>query len=208
VWLTGAVHIVSIREKEWKFARYYDPSSEITGIDPQYEMYNLIADPDEVNNIAFPLYNRTAEEQNQYDRLMNKLNNVIRTRLKPLPLERPLDLTVDRHLPGGDGGLLVTGTPVGNGNYEGVVKPKRTTGCNACRYRVRFTVWSDSGVIKGRARVTRSQVPDGSGGGTTTYFGYANITKGGTGAYNKIKGKNLLFNQTDKHVYIQGNVYF
>jgi len=201
VWISGAAHIVAIREKGWKFARYYDPSSEITGIEPQYEMYNLIADPDEVNNIAFPLYNRTAEEQDQYDRLMDKLNNVIRTRLKPLPLERPLDLIVDRHLPGGDGGLLVIGTPVGNGNYEGVVKPKGSC-CCACKYKIKFTVWSDSGVIKGRARVTRSDRT------STNFFGYANITKGGTGAYYKIKGKNLLFNQTDDHVYIQGNVYF
>ena len=206
MWIYGASHIVAIRENGWKFARYYDPSSDVTGITPQYEMYNLQEDPDEVNNIAFPLYNRTEEEQTQYDRLLNKLDRVIRTRLKPLPIERPLNLTVYRQKPGGDGGMLVTGTPVGQGDYDEVVTPKGGSCCCACKFKIKFTVWSGSGIITGTAKVTKSP---GSDAANATYQGYANITtKGGTGAYYKITGTNLLFNQTANKTYIQGSVYW
>ena len=74
-------YIVSIREAKYKLAKYY---SNVAGIDPEWEMYNLEDDPFEVRNIAWPGANRTAEEEFEFMRLQEKLNLVINTRLQPL----------------------------------------------------------------------------------------------------------------------------
>ena len=44
-------HIRCLREKDWMFAMYFDPSGEA---DPQYELYDLRDDPDELKNMAAP----------------------------------------------------------------------------------------------------------------------------------------------------------
>jgi choline-sulfatase len=74
-------HIVSIRERRYKLARYYDAD----GNEPdQWEMYDLQADPLERTNIAHPSHNRTPKQQRQLLRLRRKLAHVEQTRLAPL----------------------------------------------------------------------------------------------------------------------------
>jgi choline-sulfatase len=73
-------HIVSIREERYKLAEYYD----VNGVVPsQWEMYDLLTDPLETTNLAYRLYQRTPEQQKQYDRLKLKLGAVQATRLQP-----------------------------------------------------------------------------------------------------------------------------
>ncbi len=74
-------HIVSIRERRYKLARYYDADG--TAPD-QWEMYDLKADPLERTNLAHKQYRRTPEQKRQYRRLRRKLARVERTRLQPL----------------------------------------------------------------------------------------------------------------------------
>ncbi len=74
-------HIVAIRERRWKLARYYD----LDGREPdQWEMYDLQRDPLERVNLAWRGHRRTPEQQRQYRRLRRKLNRVVQTRLQPL----------------------------------------------------------------------------------------------------------------------------
>jgi arylsulfatase A-like enzyme len=74
-------HIVSIRERRWKLARYYD----VDGNAPdQWEMYDLKNDPLEKKNLAYEGYKRTPEQERQFKRLQRKLARVERTRLQPL----------------------------------------------------------------------------------------------------------------------------
>jgi choline-sulfatase len=73
-------HIVSIREERYKLAEYYDANG---GVASQWEMYDLLADPLETHNIAFPTQ-RTPEQQKQFERLKLKLRAVQATRLQPL----------------------------------------------------------------------------------------------------------------------------
>ena len=74
-------HIVSIREERYKLAEYYDANGVVPS---QWEMYDLRDDPLEVTNIAWPSYQRTPEQQIQYDRLRLKLQYVKSSRLQPL----------------------------------------------------------------------------------------------------------------------------
>jgi arylsulfatase A-like enzyme len=74
-------HIVSIREKRYKIARYYDVDGKVRD---QWEMYDLKKDPLERTNLAYKGYERTAEQERQYKRLRRKLAKVERKRLQPL----------------------------------------------------------------------------------------------------------------------------
>ena len=74
-------HIVSIRERRYKIARYYDVNGKVP---PQWEMYDLEHDPLERINLAYKGHKRTPEQQRQYRRLRRKLARVEQTRLKPL----------------------------------------------------------------------------------------------------------------------------
>jgi len=74
-------HIVSLRERRWKLAQYYDAD----GNEPdQWEMYDLENDPLEWKNLASPGYTRSDEEQRAYERLRTQLEAVKQTRLQPL----------------------------------------------------------------------------------------------------------------------------
>jgi choline-sulfatase len=86
-------HVVSIREKRYKLARYDDIQTkvknekpvEIPGHKPpQYEMYDLKLDPYEEVNLAFEGYERTPTQEREFLRLKAKLAKVEKTRLKPL----------------------------------------------------------------------------------------------------------------------------
>jgi choline-sulfatase len=74
-------HIVSIRERRYKLARYYDAD----GNEPdQWEMYDLQTDRLERTNLAHAGYERTPKQERQFGRLRRKLAHVERTRLAPL----------------------------------------------------------------------------------------------------------------------------
>jgi arylsulfatase A-like enzyme len=74
-------HIVAIRERRWKIAKYYDADGKVSS---QWEMYDMTRDPLERRNLAHRGHKRTAEEQRQFVRLRRKLARVEATRLKPL----------------------------------------------------------------------------------------------------------------------------
>jgi choline-sulfatase len=74
-------HIVSIRERRWKLAKYYDINHNVP---PQWEMYDLKTDPNERKNLTAPGYKRTAHQEREYHRLRRKLKRVQETRLQPL----------------------------------------------------------------------------------------------------------------------------
>ena len=74
-------HIVSIRERRYKLARYYDADGKVPD---QWEMYDLKTDPLERVNLAHKGHKRTAAQERQYKRLQRKLAHVEKTRLQPL----------------------------------------------------------------------------------------------------------------------------
>jgi arylsulfatase A-like enzyme len=74
-------HIVSIRERRWKIAQYYDANGKVPD---QWEMYDLRNDPLERRNLAHEGYKRTPVQQKQYLRLRRKLARVKAERLQPL----------------------------------------------------------------------------------------------------------------------------
>ena len=62
-------HIISIREKRYKLAQYYD----VTGQEAcQWEMYDLKEDPLEMTNLAFNLSEQPKRVQNQFNRLKSQ----------------------------------------------------------------------------------------------------------------------------------------
>ncbi|UJA20886.1 sulfatase-like hydrolase/transferase [Thermoleophilia bacterium SCSIO 60948] len=83
-------HLISLRERRWKIALYYD----VDGDEPnQWEMYDLDRDPLEKRNIAYPGYRRTAEQRKQFRRLRRKLLRVRAQRLQPLPQTEQASVT-------------------------------------------------------------------------------------------------------------------
>lgn len=78
---TGANHIVSIREKRYKLAKYYQPDSLVT---PEWEMYDLKTDKLETRNLGNPNVKRTTQQYKVFQRLQQKLADVEQTRLQPL----------------------------------------------------------------------------------------------------------------------------
>jgi choline-sulfatase len=89
-------HIVSIREKRWKLAKYHDVTVTVEdgkpvesrpkpGKPPQWEMYDLKTDPNEEINLAYEGYQRNELQERQFQRLKKKLEKVEKVRLRPLP---------------------------------------------------------------------------------------------------------------------------
>jgi len=76
-------HIVSIREKRYKLAKYYDENHPDGPY--QWEMYDMLTDPLERTNLAWHDYRRGPHEEAEFMRLRAKLDEVERTRLQPLP---------------------------------------------------------------------------------------------------------------------------
>jgi arylsulfatase A-like enzyme len=74
-------HVVSIRERRYKLARYYDATRRAPD---QWEMYDLLTDPLERTNLAYRKYKRTPQQEREYRRLRRKLARVEKTRLQPL----------------------------------------------------------------------------------------------------------------------------
>jgi choline-sulfatase len=74
--------IISLRERRWKIAEYYDAHGRVPS---QWEMYDLKSDPLERTNLAHKGYKRTHAQEKQYQRLQRKLTRVKAQRLRPLP---------------------------------------------------------------------------------------------------------------------------
>ena len=74
-------HIVAIRERRWKLAKYYDVDGNAPS---QWEMYDLRRDPEEKTNLAAPGFKRTTAQEREFRRLKRKLKRVERNRLQPL----------------------------------------------------------------------------------------------------------------------------
>jgi choline-sulfatase len=73
-------HIVSIRERRWKLAEYFDAD----GVErSQWEMYDLENDPLERKNLCWNSYARSPEEEREFRRLKRKLRALQKTRLAP-----------------------------------------------------------------------------------------------------------------------------
>jgi choline-sulfatase len=73
--------IISVREERYKLARYYDGD----GVEPdQWEMYDLLEDPAERINLAFPDASPTPEQTAARERLTAKLEEVTAMRLRPI----------------------------------------------------------------------------------------------------------------------------
>jgi hypothetical protein len=73
---------VSIREERYKLAEYYDALGNVPS---QWEMYDLEHDPLEKRNIAFHGHLRTEHQEEELRRLKERLAEVQRMRLQPLP---------------------------------------------------------------------------------------------------------------------------
>ncbi len=73
-----------IREKNWKYVRYFDAAGEAA---PEYEMYDLLNDPLEMENLAHPSHPRynDADVVAQRNRLAEKLARMEEELLAPLP---------------------------------------------------------------------------------------------------------------------------
>ena len=82
LYVTPPQFIVSLRERRWKIAEYYDINHQVPS---QWEMYDLKHDPLERISLAHHGHKRTPEQQKQYIRLRRKLARVKATRLRRLP---------------------------------------------------------------------------------------------------------------------------
>jgi arylsulfatase A-like enzyme len=73
--------IVSVRERRWKLAKYYDPAGEKKA---QWEMYDLKKDPYERRNLAHRPKRMTPQQRRQFNRLRKQLRRIQHTTLAPL----------------------------------------------------------------------------------------------------------------------------
>lgn len=117
-------HIVSIREERWKLAKYFDPQG---GARAQWEMYDLLNDPQERINLAHPGHPRTVEQERELRRLKRRLAVIQKTRLQPLPTTQESPITQGPPSPsninlGGSGG---SGIWQGGGRRGGGKRSKR-----------------------------------------------------------------------------------
>jgi arylsulfatase A-like enzyme len=86
-------HLISVREEKYKLAKYYtandldvEPDPKI---EPEWEMYDLHADPQEVRNITWPGAERTPEEESEFKRLRKLIEHVTENRLQPIAQTPP-----------------------------------------------------------------------------------------------------------------------
>lgn len=80
-YVTGANHIVSVREARYKLARYYAPDGSAPD---EWEMYDLQTDPTETTSLCWSGHQRDVEQEAAYQRLLALLQEVEETRLRPL----------------------------------------------------------------------------------------------------------------------------
>jgi arylsulfatase A-like enzyme len=80
-YVTGANHIVAVRDDRYTLARYYAPDGSAPD---EWEMYDRQADPDQKANLAWTGVTRDADQEAAYQRLLTLLKEVEQTRLQPL----------------------------------------------------------------------------------------------------------------------------
>ena len=80
-YVTGANHIMAIRDDQFTLARYYAPDGSAPD---EWEMYDRTADPDQKTNLAWTSFTRNDEQESAYQRLSILLTDVEQTRLQPL----------------------------------------------------------------------------------------------------------------------------
>lgn len=80
-WVRPPNRIVSVREKRWKLAKYYDGDGEKA---PQWEMYDLKKDPLERRNLAHRPARMTPKQRANFKRLKKRLAKIQKTTLAPL----------------------------------------------------------------------------------------------------------------------------
>ena len=80
-YVSGANHIVSVRDPRYTLARYYAPDGSAPD---EWEMYDRQTDPTEAVNLAWTGVSRDAEREAAYQRLLALLEEVDKTRLQPL----------------------------------------------------------------------------------------------------------------------------
>lgn len=198
-------HLVSIRESRFKLAKYFDVNEEISGIEPQYEMYDLLSDRREAKNIASPVYKRSPNQQKEFKRLKQKLAYVERNRLNPLPLKRVIDIFSRTRNVSKNGTVFTdesikngtSGIPIGkiaNCKLTYVLNPKQSSAKNE------FVIESIAGIIRGVASMKYS-----TSGNNIIFTGNASFT-GGTGAFHDIKATGLKFTDTNTLSGQQGRV--
>jgi hypothetical protein len=73
--------IASFRENRFKLAEYYDIAGNVPS---QWEMYDVVTDPLEQNNLAYQITKRPKPVQREYARLRARLQEIKATRLQPL----------------------------------------------------------------------------------------------------------------------------
>lgn len=74
-------HVVAIREGRWKAAKYFDVNGQVP---PQWEVYDLRADPLERRNLAWTGRRGSRAERRQVARLREKVDLAIAERVQPL----------------------------------------------------------------------------------------------------------------------------
>lgn len=182
-------HIVAIREQRWKLALYYDPGEARR---PEWELYDLSSDPLERTNLAAAGYDRTAEQEREFQRLKRRLAAVKRTRLKPRRAVRAVELTANTKQISKTGTRFtdegqLTGVPVGAANITLHWRLHPATG----RATSTFTITSPSGLIRGRARCLYR-----TDGNEIALRGTAQLSAG-TGRFEGIRNGDLAFTMTD-----------
>lgn len=80
-YVSGANHIVSVRDDRYTLARYYAPDGSAAD---EWEMYDRQADPIQIKNLAWTGVQRDTEQEAAYQRLLALLEEVEKTRLQPL----------------------------------------------------------------------------------------------------------------------------
>lgn len=80
-YVTGANHIISVRDARYTLARYYAPDGSAPD---EFEMYDRESDPTETTNLAWSGYQRDDAQEAAYQRLRALLDEVEQTRLHPL----------------------------------------------------------------------------------------------------------------------------
>jgi choline-sulfatase len=80
-YVSGANHIVSVRDARYTLARYYAPDGSAAD---EFEMYDREADPTEATNLAWTGYQRDDQQEAAYQRVLALLEEVEATRLQPL----------------------------------------------------------------------------------------------------------------------------
>ncbi|MEP9364877.1 sulfatase-like hydrolase/transferase [Nocardioides sp. CN2-186] len=75
-------HIVMVREKRWKLAKYYDESGKKPS---EWEMYDLQRDPLERHNLAYKPAAMTPKQRAEFKRLRARIKEIEKRKLQPLP---------------------------------------------------------------------------------------------------------------------------